>query len=177
MDSRISDVELAQPLCTALQIGLCDALAEKGIVPDSVIGHSSGEMAAAYAAGALSASTAIVMAFYRGRLAATQAHLGAMASVSLHEDQAREYLQPGVVIACFNSPGNVTLSGDRDALHDVLATIKDRSPDTLCRRLKNPVAYHSRKYSSTRSELPDVLCYVLTENPPCSTYESDWSTI
>jgi acyl transferase domain-containing protein len=177
MDSRISDVELAQPLCTALQIGLCNVLADKGIVPDSVIGHSSGEMAAAYAAGALSASAAIIIALYRGRLAATQANLGAMATVSLNKDQVREYLQPGVVIACFNSPGNVTLSGDKDAMHDVLATIKARSPDTLCRRLKNPVAYHSRKYSSAMSDLPDVLGQVLTGITPCSTHESNWSTI
>ncbi|KAJ0414376.1 hypothetical protein BJY00DRAFT_321073 [Aspergillus carlsbadensis] len=157
MDSRISDVELAQPLCTALQIGLCNVLAEKGIVPDSVIGHSSGEIAAAYAAGAISASCAIVMAFHRGRLAATQANLGAMAAVSLSEDQAREYLQGGVVIACFNSPANVTLSGDKDAMHDVLATIKARSPGTLCRRLKHPVAYHSAHMTRIGAQYEDSI--------------------
>ncbi|KAL3454153.1 polyketide synthase [Aspergillus insuetus] len=157
MDSRISDVELAQPLCTALQIGLCNVLADKNIAPDSVIGHSSGEIAAAYAAGAISASCAIIVAFYRGQLAATQANLGAMAAVSLPEDQAREYLQCGVVIACFNSPGNVTLSGDKDAMHDVLATIKARSPDTLCRPVKNPVAYHSPHMNRIGAQYEDSI--------------------
>lgn len=146
MNSRISDVELAQPLCTALQIGIVDILTDKGIVLDSVIGHSSGELAAAYAAGAVSASCAIIMAFYRGQIVAPQTNLGAMAAVSLSVDQVQKYLQRGVVVACVNSPGNVTLSGDKDAVLEVLAKIKARAPDKLCRRLKNPVAYHSRKY-------------------------------
>ena len=58
--------EFSQPLCTAIQIALVDTLAALGIQPDAVIGHSSGEIAGAYAAGALTAEEAILSALHRG---------------------------------------------------------------------------------------------------------------
>ena len=64
--SRLSTAELSQPLCTAIQIALVDALKSLTIEPDAVVGHSSGEIAAAYAAGALTAGEAIIAAHHRG---------------------------------------------------------------------------------------------------------------
>lgn len=57
--SRVYEAEFSQPLCTALQLGLVDTLAFVGITPAAVVGHSSGEIAAAYTAGALTAEAAI----------------------------------------------------------------------------------------------------------------------
>jgi acyl transferase domain-containing protein len=62
---QIHRAELAQPLCTAVQIALVNAMARCGIRPNAVIGHSSGEIAAAYATGALSLSEAMIVAYYR----------------------------------------------------------------------------------------------------------------
>lgn len=146
--SRINQVEMAQPLCTAVQIGLCDVLAHKGIVPSMVIGHSSGEMAAAYAAGAISSGAAIIAAFYRGKLAASQEGLGAMAVVGLSRDEATIYLQGGVTIACENSPQNVTISGEKEAVRQVVARIQAASPDIFVRSLRVGVAYHSGKFTT-----------------------------
>ncbi len=70
--SRLSSAELSQPLCTALQIGLVDTLASVGVRPVAVVGHSSGEIAAAYAAGAITSEEAITIAFYRGLAARSQ---------------------------------------------------------------------------------------------------------
>lgn len=68
--SRVSLAEFSQPLCTAIQIALVDTLESIGIMPHAVVGHSSGEIAAAYAAGALTAREAMTAAHHRGAVAA-----------------------------------------------------------------------------------------------------------
>ena len=64
--SRVAEAAISQPLCTAVQIVVLDLLAEANVKLDAVVGHSSGEIAAAYAAGFLTARDAMVVAFYRG---------------------------------------------------------------------------------------------------------------
>lgn len=145
--SRVNTAEFSQPLCTALQIALIDVLHSWGIRPSSVVGHSSGEIAAAYAAGAITARAAIIIAYYRGLAVKKQADgKGTMAAVGLSPDGVRPYLQDGVVIACHNSPHSVTLSGDLHAMGSVTDRIKTEIPEVLCRRLKVSTAYHSRKF-------------------------------
>ena len=78
--SRVNTAEFSQPLCTAIQIALVDTLASLGIQPDAVVGHSSGEIAAAYAVGALTAEAAITNAMHRGAVTNTQNRSGAMAA-------------------------------------------------------------------------------------------------
>ncbi|KAJ5109662.1 hypothetical protein N7532_002307 [Penicillium argentinense] len=146
--SRINEAELAQPLCTALQVGLVNILREWGIEPHAVVGHSSGEIAAAYAAGAITAQCAIIIAYYRGRLAKSQEGTGAMAAVAMSREDAVPFLKDGVVLACENSPRSVTLSGDKDVLDEVLESIKDQNPDTFTRRLRVSIAYHSYHMSA-----------------------------
>ncbi|EZG00792.1 hypothetical protein H106_08814 [Trichophyton rubrum CBS 735.88] len=68
--SRLSLAEIFQPLCTAIQIALVDTLRSVGVVLDAVVGHSSGEIAATYASGALTAKEAITTAHHRGALRA-----------------------------------------------------------------------------------------------------------
>lgn len=63
--SRISEAALSQPLCTAVQILLVDLLAFVGVQFDVVVGHSSGEIAAAYTAGVLSAQDMILTSYFR----------------------------------------------------------------------------------------------------------------
>ena len=137
--------EFSQPLCTALQIALVDLLATWSITPSAVVGHSSGELAAAYAAGALSAKDAIVAAFYRGQVCKTAKKTGGMAAVGLGKEDVSPYLASGVRVACENSDSSVTLSGDLDVLEKVMAKIKEARPDVLVRKLQVEMAYHSRK--------------------------------
>ncbi|KAL4735276.1 hypothetical protein BDV11DRAFT_173962 [Aspergillus similis] len=145
--SRINEAELSQPLCTAFQIVLVNILSAWGISPSSVVGHSSGEIAAAYASGAISARSAIIIAYYRGKLAKQLEGKGAMAAVGLSKSRATPYLEEGVVIACENSPQSVTLSGDNAVVDRVVDTIKRDHPDILCRRLRVSTAYHSNHMS------------------------------
>jgi acyl transferase domain-containing protein len=155
-ESLLSKSEYAQPLCTAIQVGLVNILKSWGVQPSAVIGHSSGEIGAAYASGAITASEAITIAYYRGRGTMDVHKPGGMAAVGLGRDEVTAFLQDGVVIACDNSPQSVTLSGDEAALGSVMARIKDTKPDVFLRRLHVEMAYHSRK-SFNRNDFLRVL--------------------
>ena len=140
--TQIHHAELAQPLCTAVQIALVNVSRKCGIRPKAV-GHSSGEIAAAYAAQAISFREAVVVSYYRSYVARTSLSNGAMVAVGLGADVASTFLNEGVVIACVNSPMSVTLSGDREQLDKVAKAIKECKPDVLVRTLKVDMAYHS----------------------------------
>ncbi|KAL8901142.1 MAG: hypothetical protein Q9207_005345 [Kuettlingeria erythrocarpa] len=114
--SHINEAELAQPLCSAIQIGLVNVLRSCGVRPKAVLGHSSGEIAAAYASEAISFDAAIITAYYRGYVTKHQTLLRGMAAVGLGMGEMHAHLTPGVVVACENSPSSVTSSGDSDKL-------------------------------------------------------------
>ena len=148
--SRIQDPELSQPLCTALQIALVDLLSSWNVKPLATVGHSSGEIAAAYAAGAHTAEEAIIMAYYRGKVLATHKTPGRMLAVGLGPEHVSSYLEPvqgKVVIAAVNSPSSVTLSGDEEAVM-ILKEALDR--DKIFARLLQTggKAYHSHHMAS-----------------------------
>ncbi|GAB1201010.1 hypothetical protein APSETT444_010394 [Aspergillus pseudonomiae] len=135
--SRVGHAEFAQPLCTAIQIALVNLLREWGIVPSAVVGHSSGEIAAAYASGAISDRVAIIISYLRGQAikALSMSRSGAMAAVGISPDTAHAFLEEGVTIACENSPISVTLSGDKQTLDRVLDRIHNADENVMCRRL------------------------------------------
>lgn len=150
-DTRVGLAHISQPICSAIQIGLVDLLASWGIKPSAVTGHSSGEIAAAYAIGSLTLEAAMSAAYYRGQ-----------AIISLKEDfpdikgsmmavgMGAEELQPlfrqlqyplQAVAACENSPSSTTVSGDVEAINE-LSDIMTRK-QIFNRKLFVDVAYHS----------------------------------
>ncbi|KAI5861319.1 hypothetical protein GGS23DRAFT_598486 [Durotheca rogersii] len=142
--SRINKAELSQPLCTALQIAISRYLKRLGIEPAAVVGHSSGEIAAAYAAGYISLESAVRTAYYRGLVSSKFGTKdGAMAAIGLGAEEVARLLPDGVVVACENSPKSTTISGDRDLVEQVVSTVKAVDPNTFARVLKIDMAYHS----------------------------------
>ncbi|SPJ72405.1 related to polyketide synthase [Fusarium torulosum] len=142
-ESNVNQAAYSQPLCTAVQIALVDMLTEYNVQPYAVVGHSSGELAAAYAAGRLTSQEAIIAAYYRGVVSESVQRKGAMAALGLSREKIEPLLLDGAVIACENSPSNVTISGDRDRVDDVLARVKTEDPAAFARVLKVDKAYHS----------------------------------
>ena len=148
-ESRINSPAVSQTMCTVLQVALVDLLATWNILPARVVGHSSGEIAAAYATGAISRESAWKVAYYRGVVSSTQSECqGAMMAVGLSEDLLLPYMQKvnselngELIIACFNSPKSLTISGD-EAKIDTLKTLLD-ADDIFARKLKVTNAYHS----------------------------------
>ncbi|KAH8799173.1 hypothetical protein F5884DRAFT_905619 [Xylogone sp. PMI_703] len=147
---------LAQPLCTALQVAAVELLASWNVFPQSVVGHSSGEIAAAYAAGHLGRKMAWKIAYYRGVVSENVSQRGAMMAVGLREEDLQPYVEKvvheGTVlsIACFNSASNLTISGDEDAI-DSLKTLLD-SDKVFARKLKVSNAYHSKHMETVAEE-------------------------
>ena len=118
-NSRIQEPEFSQTLCTALQIALVDLLHSWNVQPVATVGHSSGEIAAAYAAGAHSAAESIVMAYLRGQVVSSSNREGSMLAVGLSAEAVVPYIQGAegeIKIAAINSPQSVTLSGDKAAV-------------------------------------------------------------
>lgn len=141
--------EFSQPLVTALQLVLLSVLGPWGIQPQSVVGHSSGEIAAACAAGYISEEDAIKAAFFRGQSAKNCKTVGkeavGMLAVGLGPGNVMNYLRDvktQVQIACYNSPKSVTLSGSIASLEDV----KERlvRDGHFARLLQVDLAYHSK---------------------------------
>lgn len=143
--SRVNQAEFSQPLCTAIQIAVVELLSSWNIRPKVTVGHSSGEIAAAFAAGLISATEAIIVAYYRGQAVKQVNTNGAMMAVGLSSDAVAPYIanyEGQVVIACHNSPSSVTLSGDAKALDSVKTALDAES--IFARIVKtNGKAYHS----------------------------------
>ncbi|KAI0112236.1 polyketide synthase PksD [Nemania sp. FL0031] len=144
---RIRSPEKSQPLCTALQIALVELLQEFGVIPDAVVGHSSGEIVAAYTIGALSLESALKVAYHRGRLSQRLvSRRECMMSVNVAEADIGPYLEKvslaeDIFVSCINSPLNVTVSGEESAIHKLRNFLKKDSVFT--RKLPVGVAYHS----------------------------------
>ncbi|EHK96621.1 putative Mycocerosic acid synthase [Glarea lozoyensis 74030] len=139
-ESRLGLPQISQPICTVLQIALVEELRSCGIKPSKVVGHSSGEIAAAYTIGALSHRDAIAIAYFRGTasagLSAKQLD-GGMMAVGCSRAEAQKLMKNSKIqatVACVNSPSNVTLSGDVVAL-EALRIIFD-GLGIFARRLK-----------------------------------------
>jgi acyl transferase domain-containing protein len=129
-------------------VALVDLLKLCNVKPDMVVGHSSGEIAAAYASGATTANEAISVAYYRGKVmleADTTKGPGGMAAIGLGSEKVEPYLTKGVMVGCENSPESTTLTGDKEALERVMEEIKETNPDVFVRALQVDRAYHSRK--------------------------------
>lgn len=139
----LSSADLSQPLCTAIQIALVDFLGSQGVTPSAVVGHSSGEIAAAYAAGALSKESALRVAYYRGFVCRKPVKAGGMAALGLGAGEVSSFIQAGVEIACENSSMSVTISGDSHALDEAMDAIKSKHESAFMRRLVVKTAYHS----------------------------------
>ena len=151
--SRVAQAAISQPLCTAVQIMLVEVLRTAGIEFDAVVGHSSGEIAAAYSAGFLTARDAIYAAYYRGLHCCHAASpngaeiRGAMMAVGTSVEDAIELCQSEelagrISLAACNSSSSVTISGDEDAVEELQIILEDEKK--FARRLRVDQAYHSK---------------------------------
>ncbi|KAF2110247.1 hypothetical protein BDV96DRAFT_650896 [Lophiotrema nucula] len=137
--------EFSQPLTTALQLALLAVLEDWGIRPGMVIGHSSGEIAAATASGRLTPEEAIKVAYFRGKASvnASAQDMG-MLAVGVGQLEAQGYLNrfPSVAVACINSPNSITLSGKAHDLQQLESILKREGH--FARPLQVNLAYHSQ---------------------------------
>jgi NADPH:quinone reductase-like Zn-dependent oxidoreductase/ubiquinone/menaquinone biosynthesis C-methylase UbiE len=162
----VNEVQISQPVCTALQIALVNLMSSWDIRPAAVTGHSSGEIAAAYCAGALTSKDAIAAAYHRGRISELAKQRctapGAMMAIGMSEEEATpalNRLESGkVVIACVNSSKSLTVSGDANAIDELEGNLK--ASGVFARKLAVGVAYHSHHMACVAEEYLSSISHI-----------------
>jgi myxalamid-type polyketide synthase MxaE and MxaD len=156
--SRLNEIDIIQPALFAIQVALAALWRSWGIEPQAVVGHSLGEVAAAYVAGALSFDDAVRVICHRSQLFKRTVGQGAMATVELSIEEARRVLvgsEDRVSIAVSNGPTSTVLSGDPAALAAILDQLQSRG--IFCRMVKVDFASHSPQMETLRADLLQAL--------------------
>ncbi|POR35115.1 Polyketide synthase [Tolypocladium paradoxum] len=183
--SRVGEAAVSQPLCAALQVALVDVLHAAGIEFAAVVGHSSGEIGAAYAAGYLDANDAIRIAYYRGvhsLLAQGPAgKRGKMMAVGMSFDQASRFCSEfggALAVAASNSQTSCTLSGDAEAIQEAKSRLEEKG--TFARVLAVDTAYHSHHMQPCAAPYLESMrqCGIQVQKGPkrCPWYSSVWGS-
>jgi acyl transferase domain-containing protein/NAD(P)-dependent dehydrogenase (short-subunit alcohol dehydrogenase family)/acyl carrier protein len=150
-------VDVVQPLLFAVMVSLAELWCACGVRPDAVVGHSQGEIAAAYVAGVLSLPDAARVVTARSRALLALAGRGGMVSVAASGEEVERLVEcygGTVSIAAFNGPGSVVVSGETEALEKLLQACE--AHDIRARQLAVDYAAHSRHVESLREELRAV---------------------
>ncbi|KAF2279780.1 phenolpthiocerol synthesis polyketide synthase ppsA [Westerdykella ornata] len=180
-NSRILEAQISQPATTALQIALVNLLRSWNITPSAVVGHSSGEIGAAYCAGALSHRAALQVAFYRGKVSAelyrgwngpAEGMMVVALSLKEVENLISSYRDKGqICVACVNSPKHITLAGSSAGLDALRRDLE--AEGVFAKELRVDIAYHSptmerisKKYLSHLEGLSGVNDPMTTQTTP-----------
>ena len=154
-DSCLDDTVIAQPLLFALQVGITQLLREQGIMPAAVAGHSVGEVAAAWAAGALDLNAAIRVIVARSSAQGETRGAGRMAAVGLSAAAMQSILSElgecDISLAGINSPSNITLTGSLTDLERIQVYLAPKG--VFFRVLDLDYAFHSRQMDPIRETL------------------------
>ena len=160
---QLDEVQLAQPVIFLLQCALAEWLKTWGVYPDCVVGHSSGEVAAAYASGALSLADATRLVFHRAKLQQRTAGSGRMLAIGLDRPGVESLLETlqtstqfgngfpsGVEIACENAPASTVICGSDSALQPVMEELDRRN--WQFQLLPGNIAFHSSAMNPLRED-------------------------
>jgi acyl transferase domain-containing protein/NADPH:quinone reductase-like Zn-dependent oxidoreductase/acyl carrier protein len=160
----------AQPANFVIQVMLTEVLRAYGLAPAAVVGHSTGEIAAAWASGSLSLEDAFRVTWHRSRLQQTRLGQGRMMAVGQPEGVTRADLPDTLDVAAVNSPRSVTLAGTEDALAAYRAEVEAR--DGFARLLNVGVAYHSRQMAGLQDEVLSSLGSLAPRVPQTPLYST-----
>ncbi len=156
--SRLNETEVAQPALFAIQVALAALCRSWGMVPDAVIGHSVGEVAAAHVAGILSLDSAVKVIYHRSRLMQQATGLGKMAAVDLPYDALKEVIagfEHQLSLGARNSVTSNVISGEETAVDEVLKKLGER--DVFYKKLPVNYAFHSPQMEPYKKELMQAL--------------------
>ena len=157
--SRLGELDVVQPVLFAVQVGLATLWRAWGVEPDAVVGHSMGEVAAAYIAGILTLDDAARVICRRSQVVKRRASgKGGMAVLDLAPADVESLLVPyggRLAIAACNGPSTTVISGDTDALHE-LGALAERQ-EIFFQFVKVDYASHSPQMDELREELFETL--------------------
>nr|WP_225877148.1 acyltransferase domain-containing protein [Streptomyces resistomycificus] len=151
-------VDVVQPALFSVMVSLAGLWQSWGVRPAAVVGHSQGEIAAAYVCGALSLRDATKVVALRSKALVDLIGHGAMASIAQSADVVTERLAPWsekVSVAVVNGPRSVVVSGEPDALDEFVEKMK--ADGTQARRIKVDYASHSHHVARVRDQVSSSL--------------------
>ena len=168
---KLDEVQLAQPAIFMIQCALVELFKTWGVHPDCVVGHSSGEVAAAYASGALSLADATRLVFHRATLQQRVAGSGRMLAIGLDRPGVEELLDTldvpfridggrpvQVEIACENAPANTVVCGREDDLRPVVEELDRRNLQH--RLIPGNIAFHSRAMDALEEDAAEAFAFL-----------------
>ena len=156
-ESRLDHTEVAQPAIFAVQAAIAAALRSWGVEPAIVVGHSLGEIAAAWCAGALSLEDAVRVAVNRGRLMERATGFGRMVSIERSVNDIRAVIDDwrGLSIGAVNAPDSTVLSGETQAVEAAVAKLTAAGAES--RYLPVQYAFHSEQMTAAAKEVESAL--------------------
>ncbi|XP_033103366.1 LOW QUALITY PROTEIN: reducing polyketide synthase FUB1-like [Anneissia japonica] len=139
-DEEFTEMEISQPAVLFLQVGLFDLWRHWGVKPDVVVGHSLGEIAAAYSCGGLTLTEAVKVVYYRSKNQARLKGTGSMAAVRLTLEEGVEICKKydNLYIAAENAPGSLTLAGSEESILNIVNDVNVKS-----KQLRVQCAFHT----------------------------------
>ncbi len=160
-DSRMHKTAIAQPSIFAIQVALAAVWESWGIKPTALVGHSVGEIAAAYLSGALSWEDAACVAYHRGQTMDLASSQGSMLAAGLSPTEVTQWLagiDADVSLAAINGPSSITISGGAAAIEHLAERLEQAG--VFCRRLSVEYAFHSPHMEPVRDELLRALARI-----------------
>ncbi|MEZ4880623.1 MAG: type I polyketide synthase [Chitinophagales bacterium] len=177
-EDLFQQIDIVQPTLVAVEIALAKWWMSLGIQPFAVVGHSMGEVAAAYIANTISLDAAAKIICNRSQLMKQKRGEGAMAYIALSVAETQQLIgdkSDEVAIAVVNSPNSTVISGDTNAIQQIvdLATTKD----IFARLIKVDVASHSQQMDSVLNDLNDALIHLDNKNSNIPFYSTVEATL
>lgn len=177
-NSRLNEIDIVQPVLVAVEIALAGLWMSKGVFPDIVVGHSMGEVAAAYVAGSITLHEAAQIIITRSRLMKQVSGKGEMGATDLSVEEAKELLkgmEDRLSVAVMNSEHSTVLSGDPDALNTVFAQLEAQG--RFNRKVKVDVASHSPQMDSLLPELQQQLQTIQPKDSSIQFYSTAFNVV
>ncbi len=171
-DSKMAETKVAQPANFAIQVALTKLWESKGIVPDAIVGHSAGEIAAFYCAGVMNFEDAIKILFYRSSLQQRLTGKGKMLAVSLTLSEVKEYIDryESVDIVAINSNSGLTIVGEESDLQEISDELTANK--IFNKFLRVNVPFHSHYMEEIKDEFNQGVADVKLNNPSVTLYSS-----
>ena len=169
---ELKEIDIVQPTLCAVQIALGELWKSWGIIPDTVVGHSMGEIAAAYISGSLSLHDAANIICARSRLMKTVSGQGAMAVTELSVDEAEALLKryPTLSIAVNNSPKSTVLAGDEPSIRAMVVELEEKN--IFAKQVRVNVASHSHQMDPLKEDLYEAVARIWPLNNKIDIYST-----